>query len=134
MSELADHSLKSELVVVARHLRLRLVPRRIFFFFLMLPGMADTQFLFLFCRREPSAHIRISVARKARIFLLAFSCCSKKTHSPLNQDDQEGPRMGDDIVEKIKLAKMEVERIKAEIKKNKEEMNDTTRTFVLFLF
>ena len=42
--------------------------------------------------------------------------------------------MGDDIVEKIKLAKMEVERIKAEIKKNKEEMNDTTRTFVLFLF
>jgi len=42
--------------------------------------------------------------------------------------------MGDDIVEKIKLAKMEVERIKAEIKKNKEEMNDTTRTFVFFLF
>lgn len=100
----------------------------------MLPGMAaNTGALFCFVD-GPSAHIRISVARKARIFLLAFSCCSKKTHSPLNQDDQEGPRMGDDIVEKIKLAKMEVERIKAEIKKNKEEMNDTTRTFVLFLF
>ena len=42
--------------------------------------------------------------------------------------------MGDDIVEKIKLAKMEVERIKAEIKKNKEEMNDTTRTFFFFCF
>jgi len=35
-------------------------------------------------------------------------------------------KMGDDIVEKIKMAKMEVERIKADIKRNKDEMNDTT--------